>query len=300
MSVVSPVALGFATAACKAGIPTAVTVHSLWPALGPVLPVAAAVLGLRGRPLAWSAVSDVAAQRVQKALGGRGSVMVLPNAVDVDWWRAASPRPPKDQEVTVVSVLRMSARKRPLPLLRMLTEVRRVVPSTISLRLVLVGDGPQRKAIERQVRRDAMGSWVGLPGRLGRAQVREVLAGADIYVAPARLESFGIAALEARSVGLPIVAKRSGGVSSFVRSGEEGLLTGRDRDMTRCIAELVASPQLRAAMTAHNRSHPPELGWSATMITTGALYSRAALLAGGAGVAVEPSTQTDPRPAVAQ
>jgi glycosyltransferase involved in cell wall biosynthesis len=182
----------------------------------------------------------------------------------------------------------------------MLAEVRRVVPSTISLRLVLVGDGPQRKAVERQVRRDAMGSWVGLTGRLGRAQVREVLAGADIYVAPARLESFGIAALEARSVGLPIVAKRSGGVSSFVRSGEEGLLTGRDRDMTRCIAELVASPQLRAAMTAHNRSHPPELGWSATMITTGALYSRAVLLAGGARVAVEPSTQTDPRPAVAQ
>ena len=59
-----------------------------------------------------------------------------------------------------------------------------------------------------------------------------------MFVAPADLESFGIAALEARCAGLPVVAKSSGGVREFVRDEVEGLLCDTDEDMVQALVRL--------------------------------------------------------------
>jgi glycosyltransferase involved in cell wall biosynthesis len=54
--------------------------------------------------------------------------------------------------------------------------------------------------------------WVTMTGQLSREQIRDIYSAADVYVAPAGRESFGLAVLEARSAGLAVVAMRSGGV----------------------------------------------------------------------------------------
>jgi glycosyltransferase involved in cell wall biosynthesis len=69
-SVLSPLAISVAAAMAAAGRPTAVTVHSLLPALGPLLPLSGALLSLRGAPIAWSAVSEAAAAPIRRLLGG--------------------------------------------------------------------------------------------------------------------------------------------------------------------------------------------------------------------------------------
>lgn len=289
VSVLSPLAAGFAAAASASGVPAAVTVHSLWPSGGLAPRAVGALLGLRHRPLAWSAVSGAAAGPVRAVLGPRARVAVLPNAVDGDWWRAGPPRLPRPAQVRVVSVMRLAARKRPVPLLRMMAEARAILPVELSLRLVLVGDGPQRRRVERQAARLGMGAWVEMPGRLGRLAVRAALADADLYVAPADLESFGIAALEARAAGLPIVAKSHGGVAEFVADGVEGLLASDDRAMVAALVALAGSPTRRAAIAAHNRSVPPRLAWGVALARTDGLYARAGRLAG--------RPQPGPRPA---
>ena len=280
-SVLSPLARQFILRANASGVPTAVTVHSLWSAAGPLLALGGNVLRLRNRAVAWSAVSEVAAAPVRRALGTGAVVTVLPNAVDVGWWRRGTPgQGHPTAPVTVVSVLRMSTRKRPLPLLRLVTEARRLLPPGADLRLVLAGDGPRTTAVRRHVNRHDLSPWVHLAGRLDRHQIRTLLAGSHLYIAPADYESFGIAALEARAVGLPVVAKRRGGVADFVQSGTEGLLADSDQDMARCLADLVADDGLRRQMTAHNRAYPPGHDWPDALARTQALYARAELLAG--------------------
>jgi glycosyltransferase involved in cell wall biosynthesis len=114
----------------------------------------------------------------------------------------------------------------------------------------------------------------GWPGRPGAA------ASPTGWTCPAGLESFGIAALEARCVGLPIIAKACAGVADFVTAGVEGVLAGGDADMAHAIAGLVAAPDRRAAIRRHNAAVAPALDWDAALLRTDALYDRAARLAG--------------------
>jgi glycosyltransferase involved in cell wall biosynthesis len=279
-SVLSPLAVAVAGGASELGIPTAVTVHSLLPAVGPVLPLSGHMLGVRNLRVAWSAVSEVAARPVRRVVAAQ--VDLLPNAVDVGWWRAATStrRSPTTNEVRVVSVGRMAVRKRPLPLLRILAEVRDLVRADLPVRLVLVGDGPQRRQVAQRIRYLGMSDWVDLPGQLPRCEIRDVLAAADLYVAPATLESFGIAALEARAVGLPVVAKDRGGVGEFVTNGTDGILATTDGDMARALARLVESTPLREGIRAHNCAVAPAFGWADALVRTDQLYARAADLVG--------------------
>jgi glycosyltransferase involved in cell wall biosynthesis len=280
-SVLSPLAVAVAGAASDLAVPTAVTVHSLLPAVGPILPLSGHLLGMRDTRIAWSAVSGVAAAPIRRFLGRRATVEVLPNAVDISWWRdVESQRDSPSAEVRFVTVGRLAVRKRPLALLTMMARVRELLDDDVTLRLTIVGDGPQRERVERRVRDLGMSDWVDLPGQLPRQAIRAVLADADVYVAPAVLESFGIAALEARSVGLPVVAKAHGGVGEFVHDGTEGYLLATDQDMVGGLLLLARSASLRRRIREHNSAVAPAFGWDEALDRTDRLYARAAHLAG--------------------
>jgi glycosyltransferase involved in cell wall biosynthesis len=137
-----------------------------------------------------------------------------------------------------------------------------------------------------------MDGWVDLPGRLDRAAIHEALARAALFVAPATLESFGIAALEARTAGLPVVASSRSGVGEFITSGVDGLLGDTDQIMVEQMVRLLTDHRLRASMSAHNRLVPPRHDWLAACRRTEELYQlSAARVAPGAVPA--PSSATD-------
>ncbi len=283
-SVFSPLAMSLTVAACAADLSVALTVHSMWPGHPAIIGPAGFGLRLRHRPVAWSAVSRAAAGPLRRALGPGPAVDIVPNAVDVDWWRAAPARQREDAgrpagEVVITSLGRLAGRKRPLPLLRVMAAVRRQVDPSVPIRLVLAGEGPQLGRVRRAVSAWGMSSWVELPGRLSPVQARDLLSRSDVYVAPADLESFGIAALEARSVGLPVVAKRASGVGEFVEHGREGLLVGSDLDMVHALTALVTDTDRRTTMAAHNAATPPSTTWDEALLRTDRLYRRAAELA---------------------
>ena len=282
VSAVSPLASTVAVAATRAGVPAVVTVHSLWSGLGPLPTAAVVVFGLRRAQVTWTAVSEVAAGLVRRSLPGGTRVLVVPNAVDV------VPRPSSAPSVaggavTIASVLRLARRKRPMALVRMFADARRA--TTTGIRLVLVGDGPQRAALERLVRRRGLADAVEITGRLDREGVRRALACADLYVAPASRESFGLAALEARSVGLPVIARAGSGVGAFVEQGLNGLLSPTDAAMTRDIVRLVGNAEQRTRISEHNRLTPSAMTWTQSMARHDEAYHAAALEAGGPALA---------------
>ena len=121
-----------------------------------------------------------------------------------------------------------------------------------------------------------MDGWVSLPGRLEREQIRETFSWSDLYVAPAELESFGIAALEARCAGLPVVANGRGGVGEFIAHGREGLLAETDAGIVHALSTLIGSADLRSDMFRHNLRVAPVLNWATTLRLADGLYDTAA------------------------
>jgi glycosyltransferase involved in cell wall biosynthesis len=252
-------------------------VHSLWGQVSPIWHGAASVMGWRDWPIAWSAVSGAAARPVSGALGP-APVSIVPNGVDAQQWML--PEPHRDpSRVVLASVMRLAPRKRPRQLLRMLAALRRETAGQIRLEAVLIGDGPLRNRLVDDARRLGLTDWVRFTGALRAPAIGEVFRDTDIYVAPATLESFGIAALEARAAGLPVVAQAGTGVADFVRHGVNGLLADGDSAMVEALARLVVEPELRAAISANNRTRPPEITWARVLEDCDLLYLRAAQLA---------------------
>ena len=274
MGVVSPFAVDSAFLTMRLGLPTAMTWHCMLDRFASVVSLLGVVRRWAERGMAMSAVSDVAAAPLRRVLGGAGPVAVLPNGIDVSAWRPHGTRP-DDGVVRFVTAMRLAARKRPVPLMRVMREVRSLVPSDRSIALEVLGEGPDRGSVERYLAEHHMTSWVSLPGRVPRLSVRERYAAADVYISPARLESFGIAALEARTSGLPVVARSGSGVGEFVEDGVNGFLAGDDDAMGVALARLAADDALRARMRAHNLDQPPVQDWPQVAELAEAEYLRA-------------------------
>lgn len=268
--------LGFVTAAraSAARVPTVVTVHSLWAGATPLFHAADRLAGWGRWRVAWSAVSSAAAEPLKRILRANTPVTILPNGVDpAEWDVTALPR--STGRVVVATVGRLAVRKRPGPLLRMLREAKARLPAEVQIEAILVGDGPLRRPLERYVETTGMGDWVSLRGPATHTELRDLYAGVDFYIAPATLESFGIAALEARCAGLPVVAHRCSGISEFICDGKDGILARGDEEMVNGIVRLAGSQTTRECMRAHARSVPPPVSWPGILDATEALYDRA-------------------------
>lgn len=259
VSAYSPLALRSVEAAAMAEVAAVATVHSIWGSAWPLFRGAAAVRGWTDLPIQWAAVSDVAAGPVRRAMAGR-DVLVIPNAVDTSYWAPREP-PLHNDHVTIVSVMRMSHRKRPLELLAALRRMRAVLPDEVRVNAVLVGEGPLLGRVRRRIHRAGMAAWVHTPGDLPHHELRELYRRSDIYVAPATLESFGLAALEARAAGLAIVARQDTGVTEFVAHGLDGLLAGSDRELAEHLARLCRDQSFRRRVVERNHLVPPLLDW---------------------------------------
>ncbi|WP_308250735.1 glycosyltransferase [Nonomuraea rhizosphaerae] len=268
MGAVSPFAWMGVRAARRAGLPCVVTVHSMWdPVTRGVYRLLRLAYGWQHWGLVATTVSNAAAVPIRSVAGPDVPVHVVSNGLDLSGWRlfareTDSPEKraePRD-EVHVVAVGRLAPRKQPVRLLRLLRMARSRVPASVPMRATVIGDGPARAQMERYLARHGMSDWVSLPGRYTREQIAKVLESADVFVAPAPRESFGIAALEARAAGLPVVARAQSGVADFVSNGTEGLLGRSLDDLAAAVARLATDSGLRRRIIAHNREVPPAAG----------------------------------------
>lgn len=284
MGVLSPFAMDAVRTSLGVGLPTAVTWHCATARAEPAVGLAGYVRRWARRGVALSAVSAVAAEPIERLAAA--PVSVLPNGIDVDYWSPRSAQTGGDARrldgvgadgVRVVSAMRLASRKRPVELVRAVQQAREIVAGAVDIQLEIFGEGPLRARLAGM----GAGGWCSLPGRLSREQLRERYRSADVYVAPAQLEAFGIAALEARSVGLPVVAPRRSGVASFIADDENGLLADDDAGLAAAIARLALDHDLRARMSQRNRTERPTESWPAVVKLAEAEYRRAITLSGG-------------------
>jgi glycosyltransferase involved in cell wall biosynthesis len=115
------------------------------------------------------------------------------------------------------------------------------------VRLVVVGEGPEREALEAKAR-DA-GDAVRFTGFVSQERKWQILAASDLYVSTSLHEGFGLVFLEAMEVGLPVVCYDRGGQVDFV-SDEVGRLVpiGEAKQFRDEIRSLASNPELRARL----------------------------------------------------
>ncbi len=182
-------------------------------------------------------------------------VVQIYNGVDQERFRpAAAPpeavAPPgflEPESLVVGTVGRLAAVKDQATLLRAFALLAGERPT---LRLVLVGDGPERHRLERLARELAVESRVWITG--DRDDVPRLLQGMDLFVLPSLGEGISNTILEAMATGLPVVATRVGGNPELVTPGENGLLVprGDPRELAAAMARLLDDPALRRRMGA--------------------------------------------------
>lgn len=119
--------------------------------------------------------------------------------------------------------------KRVGDVIRIFAEVRKHIPS----KLLLVGDGPERPAMEKLCRDLRICQDVRFLGKL--EAVEEVLSIADLFLMPSEKESFGLAALEAMACEVPVISTNAGGIPELNIHGETGFLSeiGDVKDMVK-------------------------------------------------------------------
>lgn len=153
----------------------------------------------------------------------------------------------------------------------------RVASAHADLRLVLAGsDGPARPTIDAEI--DALPAAtrdrVVLTGRIDDDTRAALLREAAVFVYPSLYEGFGLPVLEAMSVGTPVVAARSGGVTECA-GGAAVLVDGDAEDVAGAIDQVLEDPALRSQLIDAGHRRAEQFDWTTTAELMTALYREA-------------------------
>jgi len=126
-----------------------------------------------------------------------------------------------------------------------------LVGSIPTLRYTIVGDGPDKAALQSLAHELGIYGHVEFTGFVNESQKREIYLNSDLYVMPSRpgtageCEGFGISFLEANAMGLPVIGSTAGGIPDAVEHGVNGLLVPPDdpRALAAAIRTLLSDPE---------------------------------------------------------
>lgn len=174
----------------------------------------------------------------------------------------------------IVTVGRLTRQKR-LGLL--LEAVARIAAEGLSLPLTIVGDGPERRALERLAQDLGLAPVVQFTGAVEPERIPQILRDADVFAFPAKGEGLGLAAAEALLAGIPVVATRDGGgVTDLVREAAGGRLATPDApSFAAAIRAVLADPDSRAAAAREGAALRARLQPDAAAQAFEAIYERA-------------------------
>lgn len=151
--------------------------------------------------------SSFVAERIRRYYGRSAEVLAPP--VDVSFFSPPKESPARDYALVVAA---LAPYKR--------VDLALAACARRNLPLVVVGDGPEERALRRQA-----GPGVRFVGRVDGPELLALYRGARCFVQPG-VEDFGIAAVEALACGTPVVALGRGGVTDIVEDGTHGVLYG--------------------------------------------------------------------------
>ncbi len=181
-----------------------------------------------------TAVSDSLRQQTYDTFGVKNEIDVIPNFIDLERFKKQK----KDHfkkaicpngEKLVVHTSNFRKVKRIDDVIKVFAKVRK----EIEAKLLLVGEGPERRPMEDLVKELNLSNDVRFLGEID--VIEEVLSVADLFVMPSETESFGLAALEAMACQVPVISSNAGGLVELNVQGVSGFMSdvGDVEDMAK-------------------------------------------------------------------
>lgn len=216
---------------------------------------------------AVTAVSESLRLTTIEQLGIQSPIDVIPNFIDPARYEQAkntsgARRWAKPGERLLVHISNFRPVKRVLDVVEVFLRLRSLVPC----RLLMVGDGPERGKVEQHCRANDACNAITFIGSL--PLIEEVLVGADLFLLPSESESFGLAALEALSCKVPVIATSVGGLPEVVVHGENGFLhpVGDVDAMAASALRLLTEEPMRQAFGEAGRRRAVEVFGQAPIV----------------------------------
>lgn len=207
------------------------------------------------------AVNDQARQLYAASAPHTPSIIIPPG---VDLARFADirtmERPDSDVEILYVGWL---IRRKGIDII--IDALSQLVPEFPFLRLRIVGDGPQRQALEALVQRRDLSKHVIFEGTIANAAIADYYARASLFVSMSYSESFGQSLVEAMLAGLPVVSAENIGSREIIEESKTGFLVqaGDTKGLVVRLKALIINPQLRSEIgTRARRSAERRYDWN--------------------------------------
>lgn len=203
-----------------------------------------------------TAISHYLREATQETFCVGCSIEVIYNFIDADYY---SRRPndvlkrelaPEGERI-ILHISTFRPVKRITDCIEILARVVSAVPS----RLIMCGDGPERRDAEELAARLGVGDRVLFVGKQPQSKVREYLSITDVLLLPSLTESFGLAALEAMACEVPVIATRVGGIPEVIDEGGAGYMfeVGDVAGMAHKAREILTDPAVQQRMGRRGR-----------------------------------------------
>jgi len=187
---------------------------------------------------ALTTVSNYLKERTMTEFDISKEIKVVPNFVDPQRFRRL-------QKERAYKIICHSSNFRPIKRIPDIIQAFKVISDEVNCRLFLIGNGPERPKAEKLVKNLDISEKVHFFGSI--KNVQDVLGKSDLFFLPSEDESFGLAALEAMSCEVPVIASNIGGLKELISHGVDGYLT--EVGDTQAIAEyslrLLTDPELQ-------------------------------------------------------
>jgi glycosyltransferase involved in cell wall biosynthesis len=157
----------------------------------------------------------------------------------------------RTEHLRIISVARLTREKGHSGLLQAFRRVREVV----SCELILVGDGPEREALTKEIRALRLEEHVHLHGSLPESSTLVEIGGSDVLVLASLIEGLPVVLLEAMALGVPVIAPNVAGIPELIEDGRDGLLFPPTdwNALYGCLLSLLLDPALRRHLSEHGR-----------------------------------------------
>jgi|Deesub1362B_J571_1020462.scaffolds.fasta_scaffold00320_28 N-acetyl-alpha-D-glucosaminyl L-malate synthase BshA len=209
------------------------------------------------------AVSRFLKEEAEKLGVEAEKVRVIYNGVELPEWEEA------EREMSILFVGSLVKQKGIDTLLKAYRIVKERLPEA---KLVIVGDGREREALENMSTRLKLKDvfFEGSRNRLGGYYSRS-----RVLALPSRSEGFGLVALEAMAYGLPVVATRVGGIPEVVTHGEAGMLVEKDdaSALAEALIKVMADKALWQKLSQNARKRAAMFSWEKTAQQYANLYA---------------------------
>ena len=191
---------------------------------------------------AITSVSESLRKETLKTFKISNDVKVIPNFIKIEEYQnfqeaCHRKKFAEPHEKILIHISNFRKVKRVEDVLRVFDIVRKTIPC----KLILVGDGPERPSIDKLCRELNTCSDIISVGKI--ANPKEILAIGDVFILPSETESFGLAALEAMAMKIPVISTDTGGIPELNIHGKTGFMSkvGDYEDMAKNTITLLSN-----------------------------------------------------------